>query len=144
MKISNKKYIENLGVFLMLCILFILSALGLHFLIFKKINGPIIGSLVLLAFILIILSKLNYTEFENSGFVITVKKRHLFSGNSFVFPILEFPVQLLQKFYHKDGHLYLFVVSTNDESKVHCRRLLLYGFTQSQRTELLTLLAVTN
>jgi hypothetical protein len=144
MKISNKNYTEGLGVFLMLCILLILLALAFHFLIFKKIDGMVIGFLMLLAGILIILSKLHHIEIDHSGLVITVKKQHLFSRKRITAPHLEFPAHLLKESRFKENHLYFFVSGNADVTKIHKFKILLYGFSESQRTELMNLLSNTN
>lgn len=140
MKISNKKYIERLGVVLLLSVLIILSALTIHFLIVREVDILLILLLLLLTSILLFLYKLNYKEFENSGFVVTVKKNYLVSIKSITFPVIEFPLDLLKEYYIRGQSIYL-IIGKNDGNKAkHTVRIPIRGFTDSQRQELLSLL----
>lgn len=138
MIVSNKKNIETTGIFLMFFIPLILIVILCHFMIFRKIDGMIIIFSLLLIVILTLIYRLQYKEFENSGFVITIKKRHPLLGKGFVFPMLEFPVDLLKEFEMKEHSIYFKIATADIQSdKIHKFKIALNGFTDNQCNEIL-------
>lgn len=78
---------------------------------------------------------MEYTEFENSGLVISIKKKHVFQGKGFVQPMLEFPVDTLKKSEIKYQNVYINISS--DRDKTHTFKVNLKGFGKRQRKEIL-------
>ena len=118
---------------MMFSIPLILIVILCHFMIFRKVDMVIICFSLLLIAISALIYRLHYKEFENSGFVITVKKRHPLLGKGFVFPILEFPVDMLKEFQMKEHSIHLKIGTTDIHSnKMHKFRLELNGFTDNQ------------
>ncbi|WP_312765643.1 hypothetical protein [Epilithonimonas sp.] len=135
MKVSNKKNIETIGTALLILIPMNVIILIWHLMLRKK-DFLFFFSLLLLIIIVVILAKLRYTEYENSGYVITIKKKHPLRANSFVFPALEFPIDLLKNSYLKKNTIYL-NVTTSESGKLHVFRMSLMGFNSEQRMQIL-------
>ena|SRR6218665_1831031 len=138
MKVSNKKNIEAIGILLLFLIPTNLIIIIWYLLVLKKTDFGFYSFLVLLIIIAFFLIKLRYTEFENSGYVITIKKKHPLKANSFVFPVLEFPIYLLKHSYLKRNTIYLNIITSVSESeKLHIFRVSLTGFSSKQRMQIL-------
>lgn len=137
MKVSNKQNIEAVGLFLMFMIPVILVVAICHFMIIKKIDWIIIILIPMLLAIMVSLYTLHYKEFENSGYVITIKKKYPLRAKGFALPILEFPLNLLKEF-HIDGRtIYLKLASSNMESeKTNVFKIVLSGFSEAQCDEI--------
>ncbi|RKE79113.1 hypothetical protein [Epilithonimonas arachidiradicis] len=133
MKISNKKNIERLGLFLMLMLILDIALIGLQWLIVRQPDRFIIVLLILFIALTIYLSKLQYTEFESSGLVITIKKKNLFSGNSFVFPLVELPVQLIKNCELKSQVLYIRCETCDAKEKTRNIKINIIGFNKQQQ-----------
>ncbi|MDP9955761.1 hypothetical protein J2X97_001398 [Epilithonimonas hungarica] len=142
MKVSNKKNIEAIGTLLLFLIPTNLIIIIWYLLVLKKTDVVFFSFLVLLIIIAFFLAKLRYTEFENSGYVVTIKKKHPLRADSFVFPVLEFPIALLQHSYLKRNTIYLNVI-TSESEKLHVFRMSLIGFNSKQRLEILASLIET-
>lgn len=142
MIISNKKHIETIGAFLMFLIPFILMVMIFQFVIVKKIDAVIIIFLILMMAVIMVLYNLRYKEIENSGFVLTVKKKHPIFGKGFVFPKYEFPVDLLEDFHVKGQTVFLDLGSGSGTSgKIRRIKIELKGFNTEQRNEIIKSLA---
>ncbi|OJX31945.1 MAG: hypothetical protein BGO86_06385 [Chryseobacterium sp. 36-9] len=138
MKVSNKKSIEKLGLFLMFMLILDLTLIGMQWLIVRQPDQFIITLLILFIALVIYMTKLKYTEFENSGFVISIKKKHLLNGSGFVFPLLEFPSEIIKDCKLKSQVIYLQVLnSTNSKKKVQVFRISLAGFDPNEQKEIL-------
>jgi len=142
MKVSNKKNIEAIGTLLLFLIPTNLIIIIWYLLVLKKTDVVFFSFLVLLIIIAFFLAKLRYTEFENSGYVVTIKKKHPLRADSFVFPVLEFPIALLKHSYLKRNTIYL-NITTSESEKLHVFRMSLIGFNSKQRVEILTSLIET-
>lgn len=137
MKISNRKYITRLAWYLTFFMPVIALVMLFQFLLSKKIDTIIIAFGLLLIAIVRTVYLLSYIEFENSGYVLTVKKRHPFASKGIVFPILEFPLDLLKECDIKKQSL-LLIVENSQRSKTHQFKILMEGFTGEQKNEILT------
>lgn len=135
MKVSNKKNIEAIGTALLVLIPMNLIIMIWHLMI-KKRDFLFFSLLILLIIIVVILAKLRYTEYENSGYVITIKKKHPLRANGFVFPALEFPIALLKDSYLKRNAIYM-NITTSESGKLHVFRMSLMGFNSKQRMQIL-------
>lgn len=134
MKITNQKNIEKQGVILLFLILINLVILAYAFLILRK-NGWLTVVLAISFLIFVIrLSTLRFTEFENSGLVISVRKKSLLRTNSFVSPMLEFPVEILNTYYLKSRILYLNISKPN---KTQGFKINLAFFSEEQKKRIL-------
>lgn len=98
MKISNQKAIERTGCFIICLIPISCIAILVQYLQSVKADVFIIVLFILNMLNLIILLRLRYTEFENSGFVVTVYKRSLWQQHTYIRPHLEFPADMLISF----------------------------------------------
>lgn len=135
MKITNKKYIEGLGAFLMFLIPLNVIIIVIYLLIFQKADWLVLLMLILLSLLLIKISRLRYTEFENSGLVISLKKKHILHSKGFIFPVFEFPTVLLQKSELKHNIIYLSI--SKGSSKHNTLKMPLDGFNSEQRLKIL-------
>ncbi len=145
MKVSNKKSIEKLGLFLMFMVALDMALISMQWLIVRQPDTFIIILLILFIVLVIYLSKLQYTEFENSGFVLTIKKKHLLDGKGFTIPILELPVELLIELQLKKNKMYLSVRSIKPNSdKIQVLKINLRGFNKEQQKILLRLIQNNN
>jgi len=137
MKISNRRYITRLAWYLTFFIPVIVLVMLFQFLLTKKVDTIIIAFGLLLIAIIRTVYLLSYIEFENSGYVLTVKKRHPFASKGIVFPILEFPLDLLKECDIKK-HSLLLIVENSQGSKTHQFKILMEGFTSEQKNKILT------
>ncbi len=138
MKITNKKYIEGLGAFLMFLIPLNVIVIVIYLLIYQKADWLVFLMLLLLILLIIKVSRLRYTEFENSGLVISLKKKHVLHTKGFVFPVFEFPTVLLQKSELKHNYIYLSITSISKGSnKKNTLKMPLGGFNSEQRSKIL-------
>jgi len=135
MKITNKKYIEGLGAFLMFLIPLNVIIIVIYLLIFQKADWLVLLMLILLSLLLIKISRLRYTEFENSGLVISLKKKPVLHSKGFIFPVFEFPTVLLQKSELKHNIIYLSI--SKGSSKHNTLKMPLDGFNSEQRLKIL-------
>ena len=135
MKISNQKRIEKLGIFLIFAIFLDIFVICAHWLIFKQPDLFMMLLLTLFIILIVCLFNLEYTEFENSGLVISIKKKHVFQGKGFVQPMLEFPVENLKKCEIKSQNVYINI--NTDRDKTHTFKVNLKGFGKRQRNEIL-------
>lgn len=104
-------------------------------LIFQKYDWFIIVFLVAFVILLIKICNLHFVEFENSGLVVSIRKRHLLKVNDFVFPILEFPLELLKDSNVKSDILYLSIINNESESnKTNLFKVNLSGFKKDMKT----------
>jgi len=141
MKISNQKRIEKLGIFLIFAIFLDIFVICAHWLIFKQPDLFMMLLLTLFIILNVCLFNLEYTEFENSGLVISIKKKHVFQGKGFVQPMLEFPVELLKHYELKSNAVYLNVnISRSGSEKIHLFRIGINGFGKKEKTKILSLL----
>lgn len=141
MKISNQKRIEKLGIFLISITFLDIMLLCTHWLIFRQPDLFMMLLLTLFIILIVYLFNLEYTEFENSGLVISIKKKHIFQGKGFVLPILEFPVELLKHYEIKSNAVYLNVnTSRSGSEKIHLFRIGMNGFGKKEKTKILSLL----
>lgn len=137
MTITNKKKIETVGALLIFLIPLILIVIFCHFMLFRKLDEIILIFALLLVAVIILIFRLHYKEFENSGFVITVKKKHPLFGKGFVSPILEFPVDLLKDVQIKQEFIYLNIASSDTHSdKLHKFKIGIQGFSPNQHKAL--------
>ena len=112
-----------------------------HWLIFKQPDLFMMLLLTLFIILNVCLFNLEYTEFENSGLVISIKKKHVFQGKGFVQPMLEFPVELLKHYELKSNAVYLNVnISRSGSEKIHLFRIGINGFGKKEKTKILSLL----
>jgi len=108
----------------------------------NKIDLTIIILATLLTAIIISLYTLRFKEFENSGFVITITKKHPLLANRFTVPVLEFPVELLKEIKVKGNTVYLYLKSNNTAShKTSVFKLTLSGFNHQQRNQIIASLS---
>jgi len=141
MKISNQKRIEKLGIFLIFAIFLDIFVICAHWLIFKQPDLFMMLLLTLFIILIVCLFNLEYTEFENSGLVISIKKKHVFQGKGFVQPMLEFPAELLKHYELKSNAVYLNVnISISGSEKIHLFRIGMNGFSKKEKTKILSLL----
>ncbi|WP_379963259.1 hypothetical protein [Epilithonimonas sp. UC225_85] len=144
MKVSNKKNIEAIGLCLIFSIPVIVAVMIFDFMIIKKIDVISTILIVLMLLIVLLLYTLRYKEFENSGYVITIVKKHPLLAKSFKSPVLEFPVNLLQDFHIKGNIIYLTLKSNNTATeKTHVLKFILSGFNDKQRQQIITSLSET-
>lgn len=144
MKVSNKKNIETIGLYLILIIPIIMVITICYFMIIQKIDLIIIVQIALIITVVIFLNTLRYKEFENSGYVITIVEKHPLFAKSFRLPVLEFPANLLKDFYIKGNIIYLTLNDTNRGTEnEHVLKFILNGFNDLQRHQILTSLSET-
>lgn len=143
MTLSNQKNMNILRMVFLCMIFFLFLKIILNLLVYKSLN-IITGCLILFCIIIfILLRKLHYTEYENSGYIISIRKISLLGINSKMVPILEFPLYLLHKFCIKNNHLYLWIRrnGTVSDPKLRFFKVSLFGFTVKQRTQIEILLS---
>ena len=83
-------------IFLSILIALDLGVTGCHWMMHRRPDWFILILLTLLIALLITLYGQQYIEFENSGLVISIRKRPLIGGQGFVRPMVEFPSYLLE------------------------------------------------
>lgn len=144
MKVNDKKNIKLLGLFLLSMLILDTALIALLWLINQKPNQLIVFLLIVFIVITYNLSKLQYTEFENSGLVITIKKKKLFTGNAFGKPLLELPVQLIQKCELKSQVLHIYCQTFKSKEKQLNFKVNVIAFTRKQKGFILQNLSVDN
>ncbi len=81
---------------------------------------------------------LRYMEIENSGLVITFKKKHPITAKEPVFPILEFSVDLLEDFQVREYTIYFDVCSIRGSAgQIRRLKIELKGFSGHQLDEII-------
>lgn len=113
MVVSNQNIVKRSGLFLLFLMIVDLAVLTIHWWFFRKPDWLFLILLVLLVALLIIIYFTEYTEFENSGFIIYVRRKHFLSGTGEVVRLYEFPIVLLQE-WKKKGYTILLKVNSNN------------------------------